>query len=291
MATVSLRFRMLDGTCHTLQVLPEVPLVSLKERFVDGCADFSEIKFIVGTLEVGRNLCVLCGEIELSPDSEITVVKSLSPTPAKAVQVDDKRDVRAPKNSCETAIAQECATSNTILKFSSESSIRGLNKFRIAFEFCRQRLEACPGHKVCIVAPLVPLIKSYFEAAQLQHFAPGQRLFHFRLILGTSDVDAWGRAQWRTAVETTDIVLTSPQLFLDAVMAGHVALTMFCAVAFDECQHCIGSHPFSKLAQHILASGEDIRMLGICSRLHRRRYMDGGGAALMKALHAVLFCL
>ena len=190
-----------------------------------------------------------------------------------------------------TAIAQECATSNMILKFSSESSTRGLNKFQIAFEFCKQRLEACPGHKVCIVAPTVPLIKQYFEAAQLQHFAPGRRLLHCRLILATSDVDAWGRAQWRTAVDTTDIVLTSPQLFLDAVMAGHVALTMFCAVAFDECQHCIGSHPFSNLARLILASGEDIRMLGCCSRLHRRRYMDVGGAALMKALHAGVFFL
>ena len=193
-----------------------------------------------------------------------------------------------------TAIAEECATRNTILKLSSSSAEeKGLNKFRIVFRWCRQRIEACPSHKACILAPTVPIIKEYFEAAKLQHYTEGRLVYRARLIIGTADVDGWGRAQWRTAVESSDIVLTTPMLFLDAVKAGHVTMSEICAVAFDECQHCIGSHPFSQLAQIACRDLEACRVLRICSKvLWKRKTPPTARAAdakrLMKALHAAV---
>jgi hypothetical protein len=127
---------------------------------------------------------------------------------------------------------------------------------------------------------------------------------HMRVqyITALSDVDAWGRTEWQAMVEQNDILLITPQLFLDAVTAQHLFMGQFCALAFDQCQHCIGSdeivhadsHPHTKIVHdHV---NRWCHMLGLCTQPFKKKHKDPAAQTLAmkrltQALHAnVLDC-
>ena len=169
-------------------------------------------------------------------------------------------------------VVDECVKSNTILKLSAESTDKGLDKVLVSLHFCRLSIEAAPSSakKAVILAPTVPLIRQHFDAAKKQ---PGIRA---RYVIGDSSVDAWERREWRDVVERNDLLLITPQLFLEALRAEHLWMSQFCALAFDECQHCVGSHPFSKILSeyYALAPAGSIRILGLGTQLVKRKVKD-----------------
>ena len=177
---------------------------------------------------------------------------------------------------------------NVILKPCPEQND---NTFDIVFRFCIHRIET-GGLKACILAPTVPLLKQYFKWHWQHHLDRGRGTHRARLIIGTPDVDAWDRAHWRYAVERCDLVLTSPQLFLDAMESGHLNIADFGALAFDQCQHCIGRHPFAEIVRRVRLR-DGVRLLGVCPRLwkakHKRSEERAQSArSLQAALRAIV---
>ena len=80
----------------------------------------------------------------------------------------------------------------------------------------------------------------------------------------------WGREQWQEAVMGADYLVTTLQLFLDALEAHHVDLSTFCVMVGDECQHCSGSHPFATIfPKHYIREGVkgQLRVLGVSAQL------------------------
>ena len=164
-------------------------------------------------------------------------------------------------------IADECVKSNTILALSSvcdDNELGSLDqaaKEFVVLRFCRLCIDtALVGvKKACILAPYVPKVKEYNAAAM---GTPG--LLRTQLITGTADFDVWKRKHWRDAVEQNDVLICTPQIFLDALRSEHIAMGEFCAIAFDECQHCIGSGPMAKIVSKCVGKpGQNLRVLGL----------------------------
>ena len=190
-------------------------------------------------------------------------------------------------------VVDECVKNNTIHKLSAESAAKGLDEYTVVLRFCRLRIDAAPpgARKALVLAPTVPLVRQYFNAARRTQGLRAQ------MIIGTSDVDAWGRKEWREVVERNHLVAITPQLFLDALKAEHLWMGEFCAVTFNECQHCIGSHPFSKIVSELAIMqpsdrvGCAIRVLGLGRRLFKAKIKDlaeqeAAVKRLAQALHA-----
>ena len=173
-------------------------------------------------------------------------------------------------------IVDECVKSNTILALSSVCDDNGLGsldqavKEFVVLRFCRLCINTAlvGAKKACILAPTVPMVKEYNAAAMR---TPG--LLLTQLIIGTADVDVWERKDWRDVVEQNDLLICTPQLFFDALRSEHIAMDMFCAIAFDECQHCIGSSPMAQIvAKYLGKPGQNLRVLGLGIQLFRRKY-------------------
>ena len=157
-----------------------------------------------------------------------------------------------------------CVDKNTILYLTAVTDLDC--KLLTTLRFCQQcicadRAWAC-GMWACVLAPSAMLARYYFDAAR--RFMPTLRT---RLILGTFAVDDWARMEWREATEPNELLVITPQLFLDTLRAGHLLPTEFCALVFVECKHCVGnrphSHPMSKIPSYF--DPETTRSLGIQS--------------------------
>ena len=160
---------------------------------------------------------------------------------------------------------------NVILKLRPEQAeIQGLDKFDIVFRFCRFRIEAT-GRKACVLAPTMPLVRQFLAEARHEH----GRL-RIRCVVATSDVDAWDFWDWQDAISHHDILIVTPALFRDALTAGHLNMGDFCALAIDECQHCIGSHPYAEIVEiarrrHRWLS-DGVRLMGVCPCLWKAKH-------------------
>ena len=153
----------------------------------------------------------------------------------------------------------------------------------LAAEVSRLCLEQSVGQagKAVIIAPTVPLVKQYSEI--VEHLSA----FRVQFVIGDATVDAWLQQGWHDVMSKTDILLTPPQLFLEALDAAYVALRAFCLVVVAECQYCSGNHPFAKIfATHynrVCPVGQ-IRGLGLSRGLVMRKVLVKGVAARDLAL-------
>ena len=184
-------------------------------------------------------------------------------------------------------VVDECVNSNTILRLSMESAEKGLDKVRVVLHFCRLSIEEAPAtaRKAVVLALTVPQIRQHFDAAEE---TPGLRA---RYVIWDSSIDAWERKEWQRVVKRSDLLLITPQLFLDALEAKHLWMSQFCAVAFDECQHCFGGHPFSKILSDYCAHEPEgaIRILGLSTQLAKRKLRgDTERKAAVKRLERAL---
>ena len=96
-------------------------------------------------------------------------------------------------------------------------------------------------------------------------------------VIGSSEVDTWGKTQWEERLHDQDLLVTTPQLFLDTLCASHINLSLFGVIVLHECQHCSGSHPFAKLfSDHYVKPGcqGEIRVLGLSRNLVKRKVKD-----------------
>lgn len=119
----------------------------------------------------------------------------------------------------------------------------GAEKTHVALEVSRRCLEASKDNrKAVLLAPTVPIVKQHAEVAEKYHQL---RICH---VVGSSKVDMWELAEWTDLVEKHDLLITTPQLFLDVLDLRHLSFSAFCVLIFDECHHCTGaSHPMARV--------------------------------------------
>ena len=113
------------------------------------------------------------------------------------------------------------------------------------------------------------MVRQRFEVAK-EFEALGIRT---EFVIGTADVDKWLESNWQGKVNEIDILITTPQLFLDTLNAGHLKLSIFCALIVEECQHCSGRHPYARIFEQHYAhlQSPELRVLGLSGCLVKQK--------------------
>ena len=79
-----------------------------------------------------------------------------------------------------------------------------------------------------------------------------------------ADKCKWANGEWQNLLANHSLLLTTPQLFLDAVTHEFLELSQFNLLIVDDCQHSLGGkgdHPYAGILR--LASGlPDLRIIG-----------------------------
>ncbi|KAK2809553.1 Dicer-like protein 2 [Arthroderma sp. PD_2] len=121
---------------------------------------------------------------------------------------------------------EESLKQNTIVAMDT-----GSGKTQIAILRIREELERCPNHKlVWFLAPKVPLVEQ-------QHLAISKQLpaYQTRVLTGADNVDRWSTQEiWDTVLLNTRIVVSTPQVLLDALSNGFITLRRVALLVFDE---------------------------------------------------------
>ncbi|PGG98382.1 hypothetical protein AJ79_08890 [Helicocarpus griseus UAMH5409] len=121
----------------------------------------------------------------------------------------------------------------------------GSGKTQIAILRIRHELERCPEHKlVWFLAPKVAL-------AEQQHRNISQQLsaYQTRLLLGSDNLNYWSTKTWEDILLNIRIVVSTPQVLLDAMSHGFVTMCRIALLVFDEAHHCDGSAPANTIMQ------------------------------------------
>ncbi|OJD27728.1 hypothetical protein ACJ73_00875 [Blastomyces percursus] len=111
----------------------------------------------------------------------------------------------------------------------------GSGKTQVAILRIRHELETCAAHKlVWFLAPTVAL-------ADQQHKYISQQLsaYQTRLLLGSDNVNYWSTKEiWNDILLNIRIVVSTPQVLLDAMTHGFVTMSRIALLVFDEAHHC-----------------------------------------------------
>ena len=172
------------------------------------------------------------------------------------------------------AVVETCVLGNTILEI-GEFAATHVDRTVLALEvgrLCIERARQLHTDRKCVcvlLAPTVPMVRQRFEVAK-EFEALGIRT---EFVIGTADVDKWLESNWQGKVNEIDILITTPQLFLDTLNAGHLKMTDFCALIVEECQHCSGRHPYARIFEQHYAhlQSPEIRVLGLSGCLVKQK--------------------
>ncbi|ODH15088.1 hypothetical protein ACO22_06474 [Paracoccidioides brasiliensis] len=122
----------------------------------------------------------------------------------------------------------------------------GSGKTQIAILRIRHELETCTEDKlVWFLTPTVAL-------ADQQHKNISQQLsvYQTRLLLGTDKVHYWSTKKiWDDVLLNIKIVVSTPQILLDALSHGFITMSRISLLVFDEAHHCDGFSPANTIMQ------------------------------------------
>lgn len=82
---------------------------------------------------------------------------------------------------------------------------------------------------IWFLAPTVPLCAQQFEVVETQ--IPS---VHTKIITGAEMVDTWSKSTWNDALVNVKIVITTPQVLLDALLHGFVQISGLALLILDE---------------------------------------------------------
>ena len=140
---------------------------------------------------------------------------------------------------------------------------------QVALQVTRVRLTAEGGcRKAVFLAPTVKAVHElHDDAARFAHLRQCQ-------VIGNAEVDSWDRRGWLELIWDHDLLITTPQLFLDVLKQGFLELSMFGVVVFYECRHCSSrGHPYAGILaeHHQRCADKDIRILGFSGRMEGKK--------------------
>ncbi|EEQ31309.1 Dicer-like protein 2 [Microsporum canis] len=123
----------------------------------------------------------------------------------------------------------------------------GSGKTQIAILRIRHELERCPIHKIVwFLAPKVPLAEQQYLAISKQLPA-----YQTRILTGADNLERWSTQKiWDAFLLNTRIVVSTPQVLLDALSNGFITLRRIALLVFDEAHHCVKSAPENRIMQN-----------------------------------------
>jgi len=127
---------------------------------------------------------------------------------------------------------------NIIVCMATGSGKTNVAKLRIDAELQRK-----PDQRVWFTAPNVLL-------AQQQHHVLGSQLPHYpmRTLLGHDNVHLWRTQKaWDLALDNTSVIISTPQVLLDALRNAFVRLTDISLLVVDEAHHCHSDSPSAQI--------------------------------------------
>ena len=75
--------------------------------------------------------------------------------------------------------------------------------------------------------------------------------FQVRVLSGNDRVDRWSEQQiWDEALRNINIIVSTSQVLLDALIHGFVHMDGIGLLVFDEAHHCVGNDPTNKIMQN-----------------------------------------
>lgn len=185
----------------------------------------------------------------------------------EAICLGDSGGTARPVGSGHEAHIDHCVRANTIIELPDGVAHGDLSASRLALAVISCLVTSLRLRKrlAVILAPTVPIVRQVDESANL---FPDMRAC---TVIGNSEVDHWDKMRWNECVEDKDILITTPQLFLDTLDSGFLHLSNFGALVVLECQHCRGRHPFAMLFSKHYARSLELRVLGLSKNLSKRK--------------------
>ena len=143
------------------------------------------------------------------------------------------------RRSYQEAIARNALRTNTLVCLPT-----GLGKSVIAAYVAAERLRRIPEKSVVMLAPTKPLV--------LQHFRSFQKLINIEpesLVWLTGEVTPEQRMElWKKR-----LIFSTPQVFMNDLITGKMALEEFSLIIFDEAHRAVGDYPYTFIADRYAA--------------------------------------
>ncbi|RVX68028.1 hypothetical protein B0A52_08439 [Exophiala mesophila] len=153
---------------------------------------------------------------------------------------DDEDQISSPplqSRAYQIEIFEKSMRENIIAMLATGSGKTQIAKLRIEAE-----LQKSVDKLVWFTAPSVVL-------AIQQHSFLSQQLpaFNFRLVTGQDNADYWDQSTWDRALLNINTVISTPQILLDALDSGFLALSNFSLIVVDEAHHCFRGNPLNTM--------------------------------------------
>ncbi|ROW03951.1 hypothetical protein VSDG_00803 [Cytospora chrysosperma] len=99
-----------------------------------------------------------------------------------------------------------------------------------------------PGKLIWFLATTNPLCFQQFGVIKSQiPFAQP------KIIVGSNNVDSWSKSTWEGALLNVNVVVSTHQVLLDALMHAFIDISSLALIIFDEAHNCVKNHPGSRI--------------------------------------------
>jgi len=217
-------------------------------------------------------------------EGERTVASELTTDTASNVQQGANSASRLAMSERGQAVVELSMRQNIICQVAMDPSAKptaSAVRTYVALEVSKRYLEVAPRMyadecgrrsfaKAVLLAPTVPLLREHVAVARSCIEDTGLRVAE---IIGGSVVDSWRKEEWEEAIQDYEMLMLTPQTFLEALEEQYLKLAMFAVVIMDECHHCTGKHPFKRFLKthNSQESAPSLRVLGLTDRSVKRK--------------------
>ncbi|KAH0698362.1 hypothetical protein KY285_015597 [Solanum tuberosum] len=94
---------------------------------------------------------------------------------------------------------------------------------------------------IVFLAPTVHLVHQQYEVIQHHTHLAVQEYY------GAKGVDEWNAESWKKETDDNDVLVMTPQIFLDALRKGYIKFDTVCFLILDECHRASGNHPYARI--------------------------------------------
>lgn len=91
--------------------------------------------------------------------------------------------------------------------------------------------------------------------------------YDVRCVIGEDNVDYWKMSDWETVLDSSQILVATAQVIVDAIKKSFLKLDQINVLVFDECHHGNKGHPFAELMRQCSEASTDVRIIGLSGML------------------------